>query len=263
VTVILDVREAKVHFGGVRAVDGVDLSLEAGRLYGLVGPNGSGKSTLIGAMTRMTVLTSGSLEFQGHRYQKDAPQKIARMGIGRTFQTVRLLPTLSVRENVMLGADARIFGSRIVPNWLMPWRTRRREILCREAADMAIERLELTRFVNMTPDELSYGLQRRVEIARVLTAAPRLIFFDEPTAGMNRQERDEIGNVMNQLRAEGMTQVLVEHDMQMISDVCDHVYVLNLGKLIAQGDAQTVVQNPEVQAAYLGKSGERDGAAGG
>lgn len=254
-SILVEVNDARVHFGGIKAVDGVSLSLEEGRLYGLVGPNGSGKSTLIGVLSRLTDLTSGTLHFDGHEYEKLSPQRVARMGLGRTFQTVRLLPTLSVRENVMMGADVRTYGHRILPNWVMPRRTRRCEQFCRAAADSAIDRLELGRFAKHTPSELSYGVQRRVEIARVLAAAPRIIFFDEPTAGMNREERDEIGSIMDQLRREGLTQVLVEHDMQMITDVCDHVYVMNLGKLIAEGDAVSVVQNPEVQAAYLGKSG--------
>jgi branched-chain amino acid transport system ATP-binding protein len=110
---------------------------------------------------------------------------------------------------------------------------------------------------------LSYGTQRRVEIARILAASPKLVLFDEPTAGMSYEERDAIGKVMQQLQAEGITQILVEHDMQMISDVCEHIFVMNFGVVIAEGDAQTVVQNPAVQEAYLGKRGEEDAAAGG
>jgi branched-chain amino acid transport system ATP-binding protein len=259
-TALLDVTDVKVHFGGVRAVDGVSLKLEAG-VYGLVGPNGSGKSTLLGALSRMTNLTSGELCFEGHHYQDRSVAHTARMGIGRTFQTVRLLPSLSVRENVMLGADARLYGQSVIASWIAPWRTRRCEQACREAADEAITRLDLNGLEDRPTGLLPYGTQRRVEIARALAAHPKLLLFDEPTAGMNREERDKIGQVMRQIHADGVTQVLVEHDMQMITDVCDHVFVMNFGKVIAEGTAETVVQNREVQEAYLGKRGKEHAPA--
>jgi len=259
-TALLDVSEVKVHFGGVRAVDGVSLKLVEG-VYGLVGPNGSGKSTLLGALSRMTNLTSGSLCFEGHNYHGDSPAHTARMGIGRTFQTVRLLPALSVLENVMLGADARLYGQSVTASWVMPWRTRRWEKACRDAAEETIARLELNGLEQSPTGLLPYGTQRRVEIARALAAHPKLLLFDEPTAGMNREERDKIGQVMRQMHADGVTQVLVEHDMQMITDVCDHVFVMNFGKVIAEGTAATVVQNREVQEAYLGKRGKEHATA--
>jgi branched-chain amino acid transport system ATP-binding protein len=259
-TALLDITEIKVHFGGVRAVDGVSLKLEQG-VYGLVGPNGSGKSTLLAALSRMTNLTSGSLCYEGHNYERESPAHTARMGIGRTFQTVRLLPSLSVLENVMLGADARLFGQGVIASWVAPWRTRRCEKACRDAAEDAIGRLELNGLEGRPTGLLPYGTQRRVEIARALAAHPKLLLFDEPTAGMNREERDKIGQVMRQMHADGVTQVLVEHDMQMITDVCDHVFVMNFGKVIAEGTASTVVQNREVQEAYLGKRGKEHATA--
>jgi len=260
-TPLLRVEDVKVHFGGVKAVDGVSLELAEGRLFGLVGPNGSGKSTLLGALSRMTALTNGRLWFAGHNYERDTPQQVSRRGLGRTFQTVRLLPALSVLENVMIGADSRLYGQRITPNWVMPWRTRRLEVACRQAAIEAIERLGIADLMNRPSGVLPYGTQRRVEIARILAAEPKLMLFDEPAAGMNHQERDAIAQVMRQLQAEGMTQILVEHDMQMISDVCEHVLVMNFGKVIAAGTAQSVVRDPEVQEAYLGKRGTGHAAA--
>jgi branched-chain amino acid transport system ATP-binding protein len=259
---LVEVHDVKVHFGGVKAVDGVCMYLAEGGLFGLVGPNGSGKSTLLAALSRMTDVTSGSLCFAGHSYERETAQWVSRMGLGRTFQTVRLLPSLSVLENVMVGADARLYGRGIVSNWVMPWRTRRRENACRRAAMSAVERLELADLMDATAGALSYGTQRRVEIARILAAAPKVVLFDEPTAGMSYEERDAIGKVMRQLQAEGITQVLVEHDMQMISDVCDHVFVMNFGVVIAEGDAETVVQDSAVQEAYLGRRGDGDAASG-
>lgn len=253
---LLQVIDAKVHFGGVRAVDGIDIELNAGVLYGLVGPNGSGKSTLLGALSRMTKLTDGSLAFYGEEYQSYSAPKTARMGIGRTFQAVRLLPDLTVLENVMLGGDARAYGCGIFANWLVPWRGRVCEKQCRETALLAIEKLELAGMEKRKAGTLPYGSQRRVEIARALASQPTLLLFDEPTAGMNREERDEIGQVMRDLQSEGLTQILVEHDMQMITEVCDYVYVMNFGKIIAEGEPAVVVSNPLVQEAYLGKRGE-------
>jgi len=261
VTVLLDVDEAQVHFGGVRAVDGVSFKLEAGMLYELVGPNGSGKSTLLGALSRMTNMTGGRLSFKGNEYQNGPLPAVTRMGISRTFQAVRLLPERSVLENVMLGADARIYGRSLLASWLLPWRTRRLERECRDDAMVSVERLELKGMERRSVGLLPYGTQRRVEIARALAAHPTLLLLDEPTAGMNRKERDEIGAIMRDLRSEGLTQVLVEHDMQMITDVCDYVFCMNFGKLIAEGAPEIVVTDPVVQEAYLGKKGEEEDAA--
>lgn len=257
-TLLLDVTDAKVHFGGVHAVDGVSIQLQDGALHGLVGPNGSGKSTLLAALSRMIDLTDGRLSFKGHDYQRDSAPAVARMGIGRTFQAVRVMSSRSVLENVMLGADAGIFGPGIVGNWLLPWRTRRHERQCREMAMAAIERLDLAGMEHELVGTLPYGTQRRVEIARAVAAQPAVLLFDEPTAGMNRAERDEVAEVMRTLQAGGLAQVLVEHDMQMITDVCDHVWVMNFGKLIAEGKPEAVVSDPAVQEAYLGKRGEED-----
>jgi branched-chain amino acid transport system ATP-binding protein len=252
-TELLRVEDAKVYFGGVKAVDGVSLSIEEGCLYGLVGPNGSGKSTMLGGISRLTRLTSGRLVFAGHEYQQDSASATARMGLGRTFQTVRLLPTLTVLENVMLGVNWRAFGGSILKNWLEPWRTRRCERSAREAAERAIVRLELSGMESLYPTALPYGTQRRVEIARALASEPRLLLLDEPTAGMNREERDDIGRLLQDLSTQGLTQILVEHDVPMITRVCAHIFVMSFGKLIAEGEPRSVVQLPEVQEAYLGK----------
>jgi branched-chain amino acid transport system ATP-binding protein len=253
----LEVDGLKVHYGGVKAVDGVSLTLEAGKLYGVVGPNGSGKSTLLAALSRLTHPTAGTLSIRGEEYHRTTAARASRMGIGRTFQTVRLLKGLNVLENVMLGADARCFGTRILPSWVAPWRTRRCEARARQAALEAIQRMKLGGLEQSNPTLLSYGTQRRVEIARALAADPALLLLDEPTAGMSRQERDEIGAIMLDLRDQGLTQILVEHDLQMITDVCEHIWVMNFGRIIAEGDPGRVVQLPEVQEAYLGKRGQR------
>jgi ABC-type branched-subunit amino acid transport system ATPase component len=237
-TPLLEVRDVAVHFGGVKAVDGISLELHPGRIYGVLGPNGSGKSTLLGAMTRLTPMTRGAFVFEGKDYTRRPARTVHHMGIARTFQTVRLLEDRSVRDNILLGADALAKDAR------------------NEAAgrvDEVMERVGVKEIERVRPDELSYGMQRRVEFARAIIAKPRLLLLDEPTAGMNTAEREEIGSLMRQLLDEGVTQFIVEHDVQMMVETCDHLFAMNFGKLIAEGSPTDVVRHPAVQEAYLGK----------
>lgn len=252
-TPLLSLTDVAVHFGGVRAVDGVSLSVEPGTVYGLVGPNGSGKSTLLGAISRLTAMTAGTMVFEGDDFSAWSAQRVARRGLGRTFQTVRLLPTLSVVDNIRLGADTRVMGTGIWNPWLRPvWSSRKdREITV--IAEEAVERMGLGAMRSRYPQELSYGIQRKVEIARALASNPTLLLLDEPTAGMTSDERDAISSVIRQLRDEGLTQVLVDHDVDMIVGLADVMGVMNEGKLIAEGDARAVVKDPAVQEAYLGR----------
>lgn len=237
---VLETRDVAVHYGGVKAVDGVSISLGAGRIFGILGPNGSGKSTLLGAITRLTKLTRGDLLFDGTSYARAAPHQVARRRIARTFQTVRLLPNRTVYDNIALAADVKHDGAR-------------RGAAQRAQLQAAIERTDVVRMLGMYPDDLSYGSQRRVEIARALASDPRLLLLDEPTAGMNRHEREDIQHLLQQLRDEGLTQLLVEHDVQMMVDTCDFLFAMNSGRLICEGVPTDVVRHPQVQEAYLGK----------
>lgn len=242
-TAVLETSDVAVHFGGVKAVDGVSLTLTEGKIFGILGPNGSGKSTLLAAITRLVPLTRGRLFFDGLPYEGQPSHVVAGKGVARTFQTVRLLSGRTVRENVALGTDTR------------SGRGRNRRRAAAERVERAIARTGLAGLEDLRPDELSYGYQRRVEIARAIAMDPKLLLLDEPTAGMNRQERDEVAALLKTLKEEGLTQLLIEHDVQMMVDTCDHLFAMNFGVLIADGEPGAVVRHSAVQEAYLGKHG--------
>jgi branched-chain amino acid transport system permease protein len=243
---ILEIRDGAVHYGGVKAVDGISFALAEGRIYGILGPNGSGKSTLMGALTRLVPLTDGDLYFDGQQRTAATPTIVARSGFSRTFQTARLLDDLTIRENVLLGADVLRFR---------PSATGRHDRSARQAiTDEALEVTGLVDVADVRPGEVSYGIQKRVEIARALASRPRLLLLDEPTAGMNREERDDIAQLLRTLGERGLTQLIVEHDVQMMIDTCDVILAMQNGTLIASGTPAEVVADPAVREAYLGKN---------
>lgn len=238
---VLECRDVSVYYGGIKAVDGITLGLRPGQVSGILGPNGSGKSTLLGAVTRMVNLTRGEVLFEGQDYSKIGPGDVIKLGIARTFQTVRLLPDRSVYDNIMLATDiaCKDESKSVVEGYVRS----------------AIELTGLQGYELLRPTELSYGVQRRVEIARAISVQPTLLLLDEPTAGMNKPERAEIGALLRLLQSEGLTQLLVEHDVAMMVETCDYLYAMNFGSLIAEGYPEDVVRTPAVQEAYLGKHG--------
>ncbi len=256
---LLEVRDASVRFGGVHALRGAELSVSTGSLCGLIGPNGSGKSTLVNVISRLTKLTGGALLMDGDEIDSLSADRARAAGIARTFQTVRLLPSMDVLANVMLGGATHFAQRSVAVNWLWPPRRANANRTARQAALVALERVGMAAHAHARPQALPYGQQRRVEIARALASRPRLLLLDEPTAGMSHHEREEVGDLLMELRREGLTQVLVEHDLAMIHRVCDHAHALNFGRVIASGSTQEVAADPGVREAYLGhgSSGER------
>jgi ABC-type branched-subunit amino acid transport system ATPase component len=248
---VLEVRDVKVHFGGVKAVDGISFDITPGKIFGILGPNGSGKSTLLAAFTRFVNLTAGTIKLAGEDYHSVPTAQVARRGVARTFQTVRLLPNLTVRENIQLGADLVNDGRSLAAGLrgLLPGSRTAAD----EGVDEAIERTGLGGLERVWPGELSYGMQRRVEIARAIAARPKLLLLDEPTAGMNQSERREVSTLLRELQREGLTQLLVEHDVQMMVETCDWLVAMNFGRLLAEGLPRDVVRDDGVREAYLGK----------
>lgn len=243
---LLEIQNASVHFGGVRAVDGVTISFEAGRIHGLVGPNGSGKTTLVNAISGYATLTAGSIALADEVISGRRPDQIFLAGVSRTFQAIRLLPTLSVRENILLASDRLQFTEAVAKGW------RARRSARESLADEALGKLHLSPYATAVPADLPYGIQRRVEIARAVVARPKLILLDEPFAGMSRAERDELGDILLAISAEGYTMLVIEHDLRIIHRLCDHLFVMNFGKCIAEGTTRETAALPVVQEAYLG-----------
>lgn len=238
---VFEADDVAVHFGGVKAVDGLSFTLPEGQIVGILGPNGSGKSTMVAAITRHVPLTRGKIKFMGEDYGQTRTHEIPHRGIARTFQTVRLLEQRSVLDNVLLGTDS------------LSGKSRQERKLAQERAEYAMVRTGCDHLAKERPDELSYGNRRRVEVARALAMDPKLLLLDEPTAGMGRAEKEEISELMRALQAEGLTQLIVEHDIQMMVETCDTMLAMNFGKLLVQGNPEDVVQDPSVQEAYLGK----------
>ena len=248
---LLEVQDLSIQFGGVKAVQNVSFGIDAGIVYAVIGPNGAGKTTLFNLITGIYTPTSGSILLDGQPIQGKSPDVLAKQGVARTFQNLQICMNMSAIENVMVGAHLRL--DRNLFKAALRWPS-----LKARDRDLHIEAMELMRFVGLEAytsaraDSMSYGALKRLEIARALAMKPRLLFLDEPAAGLNPKETIEVDALIRKVADSGVTVVLVEHDMKMVMNLSERILVLDYGRKLAEGTGAEVRRNPDVIAAYLG-----------
>ena len=257
-TPVLEVNNLSMDFGGLRALDGLDLHVHQGEIVALIGPNGAGKTTFFNCITGIYAPTRGNMfltppQKESIKINGLKPNRVTECGMARTFQNIRLFQNMTVLENVMIGRHCRMKAGIPGAIFRNP-ATRREEKKVIEDSHRMLEKIGLVQFVNEFAKNLPYGAQRRLEIARAMATEPIMLLLDEPAAGMNTQETKELDNLIVKLRdEEGVSVLLIEHDMKLVMSLSDRIYVVDYGKKIAEGTPREIQNNPEVIKAYLGE----------
>lgn len=252
----LEVDKLTLRFGGLTVLDGVSFAVEAGELFALIGPNGAGKTSVFNCISGLYRGT-GSIHFVGENIAGKSPHDIARLGIARTFQHGELFARMTVLENLMAGRHLRIHTNPIAEMLFLP-SVRHEEAKHREAVERIIDFVELERYRHANVSGLPFGIQKIVGFARALALEPKLLLLDEPSAGLNRDEREDLARFIVRIKHElGIAMIWIEHDMQMVADLADRLHVLNYGRTLASGSPEAVLRNMDVIEAYLGRTTEK------
>jgi branched-chain amino acid transport system ATP-binding protein len=250
-TALVEVNNLSKAFGGVHAVEGVSFAVDSGQVYSVIGPNGAGKTTLFNLITGLYTPTGGDVKLNGESIAKLEPSQLAERGMCRTFQQMQICMNMSAIENVMLGRHLTLKSNLLTTLFRLPALTWGEKAAYAKSAEL-MEFVGCGEYINAEASAMSYGALKRLEIARALAAEPKIILLDEPAAGLNAVETTALEALIRKIAEQGITVMLVEHDMKLVMNISDHLLVLNYGRVLAEGTPEQIRANPDVIAAYLG-----------